>query len=151
MFYLIYFSTANHDFGEAQISDMLEGSRSYNRENEITGCLLHYQEKFLHYLEGERFEVLQLFDKIKEDGRHSRVALLSHGDIPEREFGPYAMAYENFRRNGHKTEFLGLLISSFIEAPERALDPDPTSKRFWTTTKKLLDPKFRSELVRSEN
>jgi len=149
MFYLIYISTADHDFGETQIRDMLEDSISSNRENDITGCLLHYQGKFLHYLEGNQVEVLQLFDMIKEDDRHSQVGLLSHGDMTEREFGPYAMAYENFHRAGDRTEFLGLLISSFIEAPEQALDPNPASKRFWTTTKKLLDPKFRSDLVQS--
>ncbi len=149
MFYLIYISTANPDFGEAQIGDMLEGSRSSNRENGITGCLLRCQGRFLHYLEGNRVEVLHLFDKIKGDGRHSQVGLLSHGDMAVREFGPYAMAYENFRRADHGIEFLGLLISSFIEAPERSLDPNPSSQRFWAATKKLLAPRFISDLVPS--
>ena len=149
MFYLIYMSTASPGFGEAKIGDMLEDFRSSNGENGITGCLLHYQGKILQYLEGTRSEVLQLFDRIKEDGRHSGVRLLSQGDLPNREFGPYALAYENFRVAGHRTEFLGLLVSSFIDAPERALDPDPTTKRFWITTKKLLEPKFRSDLVHS--
>ena len=145
-FYLIYISTMNQDFGEAQMGDMLEGFRSWNNENDITGCLLRYEGRFLHYLEGNQVEVLRLFDKIKEDGRHSGVDILSHGDITVREFGPYALAYENFRRSDHRIEFLGLLIGSFIDAPERSLDPNPSSKRFWTATKKLLDPKFSSDL-----
>lgn len=149
MFYLIYISTLNQDFGEAQMGEMLEGFRSSNQENDITGCLLRYQGRFLHYLEGDEVEVLRLFDKISKDARHSAVGLLSYGDITAREFGPYALAYENFRRSDHRIEFLGLLIGSFIDGPGRSLEPNPSSKRFWIATRRLLDPKFSSDLASS--
>lgn len=151
MYYLIYMSTPDSHLGDAQIEEMLKSSRDSNQNTKITGCLLHYHDRFLQYLEGGQIEVIGLFDKIKQDPRHSQVTVLSHGIMASKVFDLHNMVYENFRSADHKLEYLGILVSSHIEAPQRALDPDPTSKRFWITAKKLLDPRLKTDLTASGN
>lgn len=139
MFNLVYESTANSVFEQSQVQDMLEHARDFNSRNKITGCLLYYHGAFLQYLEGDQSTVLKLFERIKEDDRHSQVILLSSSHIYSREFDTWSMAYENFLGANHQLEYLKLLISSYMEVPKTAISPNPTSKRFWTTAKKLLN------------
>ena len=139
MFNLVYRSKANPVFEQSQIQFMLEQARGFNRTNNITGCLLYYQGAFLQYLEGDESEVLSLFESIKNDDRHSQVILLSTSHIYLREFETWSMAYENFLGANHQLEYLKLLISSFMEGSDGAINPYPTSKSFWTAAKKLLD------------
>ena len=139
MFNLVYRSKANPIFEQSQIQYMLEHARDFNSSNNITGCLLYYHEAFLQYLEGDQSKVLNLFEKIKEDDRHSQVILLSTSHIYSREFDTWSMAYENFLGANHQLEYLKLLISSFTEVPDMAINPNPTSKSFWTAAKKLLN------------
>lgn len=118
---------------------MLDKSREYNQKNKITGCLLYYHGEFVQYIEGNQVKVLRLFDKIKMDSRHSKIELLLHGHIDEREFKEWHMAYEDFTRDSDDLQFLKLLISSFIDSPDDAMDPNPTSTYFWKTAKRLLN------------
>ena len=117
---------------------MLEHARDFNSSNNITGCLLFHHEVFLQYIEGDKEKVLTLFENIKKDERHSEVLLLSTSHIYSREFDSWNMAYENFLGANHQLEYLKLLISSYIEVPNTAISPNPTSKSFWTAAKKLL-------------
>lgn len=146
MFNLVYRSKANPVFAQSQIQFMLEHARDFNNSNNITGCLLYYHEAFLQYLEGDKEKVLTLFESIKEDERHSEVILLSTSHIYAREFETWSMAYENFLGANHQLEYLKLLISSYIEVPNTAVSPNPTSKSFWTTAKKLLNLQLDEKL-----
>lgn len=139
MFSLVYRSVANPVFDRVQIQDMLEKARQFNHENKITGCLLHYHGEFIQYLEGSQIKVLNLFDKIQKDKRHSKVEILSHGYIEDREFKQWHMAYEDFARDNDDLQFLRLLTSSFVDSDSKTLDPNPTSAYFWRTAKRLLN------------
>ena len=146
MFCLVYKSIASEAFGKAQIQDMLEKARAFNRSNNITGCLLYYKGEFLQYLEGNQVKVLALFDRIQRDDRHHDIELISHGQIEHREFKKWDMAYEDFYGDNDTLQFLKLLVSSFLEPAEKTLDPNPTSKYFWKTAKRLLSAKTTSGL-----
>ena len=139
MFSLVYRSVASPVFDRLQILDMLEKAREFNQENKITGCLLCYRGEFIQYLEGNQIEVLNLFDKIQKDDRHSKINILSHGDIQGREFKQWHMAYEDFTRDNDDLQFLKLLTSSFVDSNSKTLDPNPTSTYFWRTAKRLLN------------
>ena len=141
MFSLVYRSKARQGFGQLHIQDMLEHSRTANKANGITGCLLFYQGEFLQYLEGSQIKVLRLFDKIKEDDRHTNIEVLAHGDIESREFDSWEMAYENFMGTNHQLQYLILLVSSYIENPTKPMDLNPTSNSFWNAVAKLLKAK----------
>ncbi len=146
MFCLVYTSTAKPDFDRTQVQMMLEKARVFNNSNGITGCLLYYKGEFLQYLEGNQVKVLALFDKIQKDQRHCDVELISHGNINAREFKKWDMAYEDFYGDNDTLQFLKLLVSSYLEPSEKALDPNPTSKYFWRTARRLLSNKTTSRL-----
>ena len=139
MFSLVYRSVASPMFDNLQIRDMLGKARQFNQENKITGCLLCYHGEFIQYLEGSQIKVLNLFDKIQKDKRHSEVEILSHGYIERREFKQWHMAYEDFARDNDDLQFLRLLTSSFVDSNSKTLDPNPTSTYFWRTAKRLLN------------
>ena len=65
---------------------LLELARANNEEKDLTGLLLHRQESFFQVLEGQKAEVLKMFEHIKADERHQRVEILFEGDIEAREF-----------------------------------------------------------------
>ncbi|MEM8927133.1 MAG: BLUF domain-containing protein [Bacteroidota bacterium] len=138
MFCLVYRSTASPAFGKAQIQGMLEKARTNNQGNTITGCLLYYKGEFLQYLEGNQVKVLQLFDKIISDSRHHTIELISHDHIETRQFKKWEMAYEDFLGDNDALQFLKLLVSSYFDGSEKPMDPNPTSKYFWRTAKRLL-------------
>ncbi len=141
MFCLVYKSSATPAFDKTQIQGMLEKARAFNSSNDITGCLLYYKGEFLQYLEGNQVKVLALFDKIQKDERHNDVELISHGNINAREFKKWDMAYEDFYGDNDTLQFLKLLVSSYLEPSEKALDPNPASKYFWRTAKRILTMK----------
>jgi hypothetical protein len=118
---------------------MLEYARDFNSSNNTTGCLLYYNGAFLHYLEGDRDKVLNLFERIKKDDRHSQVILLSTCDRDSREFESWSMAYENFIEVNHQLKYLKLVVSLYTEKQDMTIDSNPTSKIFWATVKKLLN------------
>ena len=86
MFCLIYRSVASPSFKQSDIKKMLEKARLNNEELGITGCLLYYQGEFIQYLEGNQIKVLELYDKIKADKRHTDVELISYAEREMREF-----------------------------------------------------------------
>jgi len=143
MFCLVYRSKANPVFGSLQIKEMLEKARKYNKNRSITGCLLLYNGNFIQYLEGNQIQVLALFDKIKNDIRHSEINLLSHDIIEEREFEDWKMAFEFLSNENSQLQYLKLLVSSFFENSASSLTPNPTSLRFWRATKLLLQTKSK--------
>ncbi|MEK6154107.1 BLUF domain-containing protein [Flavobacteriaceae bacterium 3-367] len=141
MFCLVYKSIADPIFEPVQIQEMLEKARVFNETQGITGCLLHYDGVFIQYLEGNQLKVLTLFDKINKDPRHKDLILLSHGYIEKREFKKWEMAFENFMGENDQLQFLRLLVGSYIQDADNAMDPNPTSKFFWRTAKRLLGTK----------
>ena len=141
MFCLVYKSESNPLFGYAQINEMLERARDFNKKNEITGCLLYYEGTFLQYLEGNQIVVLKLFDRIQADKRHSGISILCHNHIDERKFKSWDMAYEDLMGENDHLQFLKLLVSSYITEPIGAMEPNPSSMHFWNTAKRLLEGK----------
>lgn len=138
MFCLVYRSIAQPIVDAGAIRAILETARDFNKKNQITGCLLYYQGEFIQYLEGKQVVVLELFDRIKADNRHRKVSLLSHGEIEDREFSDWSMAYEDFLGDNDHLQFLKLLVDSYVENPKKSMDPNPTSKYFWRTARRLL-------------
>jgi hypothetical protein len=96
MFELVYHSSSNSDISEKDIKDILDVSRRFNEDNEITGCLLFHNNSFVQILEGEENVVRQLYSRIEKDKRHFEVELLSSGIKGERFFDDWTMAYHRF-------------------------------------------------------
>ena len=95
---LFYCSFAVRDMSEADILDILEVARSFNAENKITGILIYWIEtrQFMQILEGDKESIFSLLEKIKKDKRHTGVNLIYDGNIPDRTFAGWSMAFQNF-------------------------------------------------------
>lgn len=138
MFCLVYRSIQNPVIGQAEIQSLLEQAKDFNRANDITGCLLLYDDEFVQYLEGDKQRVEALFEKIKLDWRHSEVNLLISGHINGREFENWSMAYENFMAPNFRLEYLKLLVSAYFEDTNIYKHLNPATKKFWVVVKTLL-------------
>lgn len=113
MFYLIYSSKSLPDLPKEEIYQILEKSREYNSEHNISGLLLCINEKyhpekingkFIQVLEGDKKEVISLYRIIEKDIRHKEVKILSEGMIMERMFDKWRMGFRDidllsFRNN----------------------------------------------------
>ncbi|GFD87805.1 hypothetical protein KUL152_00310 [Tenacibaculum sp. KUL152] len=90
---LIYASTVGESFKPSDIESILRSARKNNRQHGITGMLCFNSRYFLQCLEGSRSAVNDCFSLIQTDTRHKSLMLLSYGEISQRTFSSWEMAY----------------------------------------------------------
>ena len=104
MYYLVYSSISRKDLSKDELFSILEKSREKNRMMGITGFLLSINEdyhpeiikgKFLQVLEGEKEQVIKLYESIKKDKRHKEVKIVSEGVLLKRMFNNWSMGYRD--------------------------------------------------------
>ena len=128
MYHLVYTSEATQPIEREALFDLLRESRERNRQNGISGLLLHKNDQFIQVLEGEESLVKALYDRIRNDRRHKNVTAILEGSLPEREFSDWSMGF----REVYEPDLLGLYrddkplgkslnIERFREDPEAAL------------------------------
>ena len=88
---LVYVSAASTSFTRPGLMALMEKARLRNREQNVTGVLLHDDGSFLQVLEGEESVVSATFEKIAADSRHGKVQVLSRRPIEQRTFGDWSM------------------------------------------------------------
>ena len=93
--YLIYSSVRNSNCVDEEIQKILKSCEKNNPGKNVTGVLVHSQNYFLQFLEGDENELLNLFNLIKKDDRHSKVILLNKGEIKERMFPAWHMGFKD--------------------------------------------------------
>jgi len=93
MYRLVYVSTAKDGISEAEIGEILDASQSNNHERLITGFLAHNGRHFMQAIEGVRDEVLDIYERILTDRRHSGVVQIVGEEISDRAFPEWAMNY----------------------------------------------------------
>lgn len=100
MYQIVYASTANTGAdGVELIQEILNKSRTNNTKKNITGILLYRSGIFIQLLEGENSAVLNLFEKIKSDTRHTNVNTIATISDGERMFPLWDMAYREIDDN----------------------------------------------------
>ena len=105
MFYLLYMSTAVKPMNYDDFSALLQQCRDSNHEHGITGMLLYQNGTFMQMLEGERQAVLDLYDKILKDDRHTGVHTVLTGDIEKRNFEDWSMGFFNMDKAGEFPQY----------------------------------------------
>jgi hypothetical protein len=91
---LVYFSENRLDQQQStlrQLSAILSVSNRNNRGLGLTGALVFNDVWFLQVLEGDRRDVWQQFERIKDDDRHANVVLAEMREVPERLFANWWM------------------------------------------------------------
>lgn len=85
------------------LREILSEAQSFNALNSINGVLFYADQYFFQCLEGEREQVLDLFERIKEDQRHQEIIEFGVHPISEQNFDGWAMKF--VRRNSEISEF----------------------------------------------
>ena len=125
LYSLVYVSYARDDMSDAELSDLLAKSRENNAALGITGMLLYHNESFMQYLEGEKEEVLELYDRIAIDDRHTGVTLYFEREIEERNFADWSMGFNKIE----DADVEGLPgYTDFLEKPETAFFTEKPSR-----------------------
>ena len=96
---LVYYSISNIELTSEVMTSILVSAREYNSKNNITGCLLFHNKVFLQLLEGDDEVVLNLYEAIKKDKRHSNITLLVKEIVQENMFPGWSMAFHEFNNN----------------------------------------------------
>ena len=93
LYTLGYASTQTAPLGTAGLLELLNEARDFNQSHNLTGLLLHREDSFMQVIEGRKEDVLELYDRIKKDPRHTRVETLFEDEISEREFSDWQMGF----------------------------------------------------------
>ncbi len=90
---LIYVSLADHAMTPDELRALLAQARAHNREHGITGLLVYRDREFMQLIEGERDEVLALYERIENDSRHRQLYRMWESPIATRSCQDWAMGY----------------------------------------------------------
>ena len=134
MIELVYYSEANHDLSAIDISNILKTARDFNHENQITGCLLYNNNEFLQILEGEKKVVMDLFESIKKDKRHSNVMLLALDYKNDKMFDEWSMAFHEIDGSEQDKKIFSDNIAAFSEITDK---PTQVIDLFWAMAKHI--------------
>lgn len=95
LFSLVYYSRNRIDPASAslvnEVAQILAASVANNKARNVTGGLVYDGLWFAQVLEGERNDVLEIFERIKQDARHSDLHLSGSGPVGERRFAYWWM------------------------------------------------------------
>lgn len=110
MYELLYTSVSPQGLSEPELMDILKRARTKNRSLDITGMLLYHDREIMQILEGEETDVKTLFHTISNDSRHRSVEVIYQGEINQRSFSQWTMAFELLDQNNARE-----LVAGFEE------------------------------------
>lgn len=84
-----YVSTANIDFHDQEIAEMMIKTSQFNFEEKITGILLYNERNFFQLIEGEKESIQNLYEKIEQDLRHNNIIKILEKPVFETAFDGY--------------------------------------------------------------
>lgn len=90
---IIYTSSAAEKFTDLKLAELLKTSRVYNKTNKISGVLLFQEDCFIQCIEGFEKDVDFLFKKIKNDGRHKNILILTSRIVDTLSFRNWSMGF----------------------------------------------------------
>lgn len=137
VFQLFYKSTSAKGMVQQDLDNIITTAVKRNSKFSITGCLVYFDKEFYQILEGNREDVLLLYEDIKKDKRHYDVTLISTEPTQYRIFSKWHMAlyFVDEKHNTKKVvdEFRNkvLLLNSLNFFSETALE-------FWHGIKKSI-------------
>lgn len=104
LFRILYVSEAAGPLTRDELKALHRQSSDKNRRLDLTGLLLHKDDRFVQVLEGREPVVRQIFATIQQDSRHRAINLLIDEPISHHEFVDWSMGFREFQ----DSDFLGL-------------------------------------------
>lgn len=145
MFELIYCSVAKPGIAADDISAILNTSRSFNKANDITGCLLYHEGEFIQLLEGEKNAVQDLYSNIVKDMRHKHVQLVVEETVTGRAFENWSMAFHDLNTARVSPIVKSLFVENVMAFSGLVAKPTDATKLFWYMARQILDSKWPEE------
>ena len=135
IFYLIYTSTPRNTVTRESLDEITNISIANNAKANVTGMLLGIENKFLQFLEGDEKDVLEVYNRIKNDPRHKDVNLWVKGFADQRTFQSWSMG--SWLLTNEELEKLEALneLKAFLNDP---VNNNLQSKKFLTMMNGLL-------------
>lgn len=127
MIRIMYTSAATKNIEESELLEILEKARVNNSQKNITGLLIVKGRTFLQCLEGEKEDVLNIYEKISNDERHTNIIDLLDEDISKRLFPDWSMGYKNVK---HLTNFNSDKLKNFENIEEFEASKDDVLEIF---------------------
>lgn len=95
---LVYTSVRTKTCTDEEIEKILIACERNNPGRNVTGILVHSDKRFLQYIEGEKEELIALYDLIKEDPRHAGCNIRCLEPIEQRVFPSWEMGYKDVNK-----------------------------------------------------
>ncbi len=109
LYALIYVSKASRNFTKKELKSLQKQTVNNNLDSGISGCLLYREGEFMQLIEGQRQQVLTLYNHIKNDLRHFDCKLIFEAPVITRAFRDWGMVMH------YMTESLSINQSSIDE------------------------------------
>lgn len=93
MYRIIYLSSATKLLSDDELNYLLKSSKIRNKKYNITGLLLYIDGDFLQVIEGEKQDVLNLFELIKKDERNRSIICVFNENAEKRQFPDWLMGF----------------------------------------------------------
>jgi len=138
MYTLTYESVATNKIKGSEMEELLEKARENNQREDITGCLIYYQGRFVQLLEGNKTRIETLYSKIKKDPRHKNVTLFSDDETSKRTFPNWGMAYYPIDENNTNQYEYEQFKRNLILMADLIEPTNVTSKHFWKKIKTMI-------------
>jgi uncharacterized membrane protein (DUF373 family) len=94
MIQISYISAAKDPMSTQELLGLLRECRENNAGNGVTGMLLYANATFLQVLEGKERVVDDLFNKIRNDPRHTSLQMLHRISIQRRQYSEWSMGFK---------------------------------------------------------
>ncbi len=91
---MVYTSARTKNCSESDIEEILLASRRNNAALNVSGILIHTNDRFLQILEGSKNNITELYEKIQKDDRHAGTSVRFFEPVDKREFGEWNMAHK---------------------------------------------------------
>ena len=120
---ICYVSTAEKDLSPEEINHLLDQSKEKNNQKDIAGILLYSEGNFFQVLEGEKSEVLKIFELIQEDERHYNIIKIFGKEIPEKKYDGYEVDFisEHRRYSQERLQHYLYHIQGLDEASQKVV------------------------------
>jgi hypothetical protein len=101
--HVIYFSKSIKQMQEDDLISLLQQSRDWNKQHNLSGMLVYMQGgflsknagRFMQVIEGSKDEVDYIFGKIKQDSRHEQINIINYQPIEKRNFNDWQMGFQS--------------------------------------------------------
>ncbi len=105
MFGLLYTSNAIAGINHTVLADIFQSCVRFNVPNNVTGVLMHRNNKFMQYIEGDEPVIRELYDKISRDDRHTDCELVMTRNITRRNTEQWVMGIGSLQPKDNQLDY----------------------------------------------